>query len=142
MDQQNLQVSLGPCFVAAFAVQQFLEILTSVLNLDANPTFEKYKKAILSISSFVLGLLLAGFLPAVRIFASLQVECAKGVFDILVTGLVLSAGTEGLNSVLKFMKYTKEDKKATAASKEPGAAAAGAAAGVPTAASLRQMNLK
>lgn len=34
--------------------------------------------------------------------------------DVIVTALVLSAGTEGFNSILKFLGYSKEDKKAQA----------------------------
>jgi hypothetical protein len=34
-----------------------------------------------------------------------------------VTVLVISAGTEGVNSILKFLGYAKEDKKAQAAGK-------------------------
>src|SRR5438094_4639531 len=57
--------------------------------------------------------------------------------------LVLSAGTEGVNSILKFFKYSKEDKKATAAAKDPtGGVAANAAASVPTVDALKRMNLK
>jgi hypothetical protein len=63
--------------------------------------------------------------------------------DVLISALVLSAGTEGVNSILKFFKYSKEDKKATAASKEPTTAlAANVVAGVPTADALKRMNLK
>jgi hypothetical protein len=36
------------------------------------------------------------------------------VVDVIVTALVLSAGTEGFNSILKFLGYAKEDKKAQA----------------------------
>jgi hypothetical protein len=35
--------------------------------------------------------------------------------DTIVTALVLSAGTEGTNSIVKFLKYLKEDKKTSAA---------------------------
>jgi hypothetical protein len=50
--------------VAGFAVQQFLEILTSVLNLDSNASFEKFKKVILGVVSIVLGLLLLEIIPS------------------------------------------------------------------------------
>jgi hypothetical protein len=32
--------------------------------------------------------------------------------DVLVTGLVVSGGTEGFNSIMKFLGYKKEEKKA------------------------------
>jgi hypothetical protein len=140
MDQ--LIVALGPVFVAGFAVQQFLEILTSVLNLDSNDSFAKFKKAILGVVSLALGFLLAGFVEKFRILTALKIDTGGTWLDVPLSGLVLSAGTEGVNSILKFFKYSKEDKKATAAAKDTGAVAAGAAAGVPTVDALKRMNLK
>ncbi len=64
----KLIVALGPVFVAGFAVQQFLEILTAVLNLDSKPSFEKFKKVILGVVSLALGLLLAGCVEDFRVF--------------------------------------------------------------------------
>jgi hypothetical protein len=128
----TLVVALGPVFAAGFAVQQLLEILTSILNLDTKPAFEKYKKTILGVVSLAVGLGIAYSVPTLRVLSPLKVE-APGV-DFFVTALVLSAGTEGINSIMKFLKYTKEDKKNSAASKDPsnaGAAAASVAALVP-----------
>lgn len=141
MDQ--LIVALGPAFVAGFAVQQFLEILTAVLNLDSKPSFEKFKKAILGVVSLVLGLVLAGCVEKFRILTALKIDTGGAWLDVPISALVLSAGTEGVNSILKFFKYSKEDKKATAAAKDPtGGVAANAAAGVPTVEGLKRMNLK
>ena len=141
MDQ--LIVALGPVFVAGFAVQQFLEILTSLLNLDSNASFEKFKKAILGVVSIVLGLLLAGCVEKFRILTALKIAAGGAWLDVPISALVLSAGTEGVNSILKFFKYSKEDRKATAASKDPASGvAASATAGVPTAEALKRMNLK
>lgn len=138
----NLIVVLGPVFVAGFAIQQFLEILTSVLNLDSNAKFEKFKKVILGVVSLALGWVLAYFVKEFRILHALKNDSVTWL-DIPISALVLSAGTEGVNSILKFFKYTKEDKKATAASKDPsGTAAANVATGVPTVDALKRMNLK
>jgi len=141
MDQ--LTTALAPIFVAGFAVQQFLEILTAVLNIDSNASFEKYKKAILGVASLVLGLVLAGCICKFRILTALNIGPYPKL-DVLISGLVLSAGTEGVNSILKFFKYSKEDKKATAAAKTDGGGglAANVAAGVPTAEALKRMNRK
>jgi preprotein translocase subunit Sss1 len=141
MDQ--LIVALGPVFVAGFAVQQFLEILTAVLNLDSKPSFEKFKKVILGVVSLALGLLLAGCVQEFRVLHVLKIASVGTWLDVLISALVLSAGTEGVNSILKFFKYSKEDKKATAASKDPSSGlAASAATGVPTPEALKRMNLK
>jgi hypothetical protein len=112
---------LAVLFAAGFAVQQLIELLTTILDLDNNPNFEKYKKAILGVCSFAFGLALACLLPGLRLLSTLGTQSNTAtvrVVDVLVTGLVLSAGTEGINSLLKFAKYSKEDKKTSAASKE------------------------
>lgn len=111
-----MNTKLTALFAAGFAVQQLLELATAILNLDSNPTFQKYKKAILGVLSLAAGLLLAGFVSQLRVLSALGVA-TSGPNDVLVTGFVLSAGTEGINSILKFAKYAKEDKKTTAASK-------------------------
>jgi hypothetical protein len=41
--------------------------------------------------------------------------------DFIATALIISAGTEGVNSILKFLKYSKEDKKREAAAADPKA---------------------
>jgi len=54
-----LVMALGPVFAAGFAVQQLLEILTSILDLDSQPSFQKWKKAILGVVSLGVGFSLA-----------------------------------------------------------------------------------
>lgn len=46
-----------------------------------------------------------------------------GWVDVIATALVISAGTEGVNSVLKFLGYAKESEKAEAATKVAAAPA-------------------
>jgi hypothetical protein len=133
----KLVTALGPVFAAGFAVQQFLELVTSILNLDSNATFEKYKKVILGVVSVFVGLGLAGLVPDLRVLKPLGVSTP---LDLLVTGFVLSAGTEGVNSILKFLKYSKEDKKNVAAAKDP--TNNGEAPGKPSPRALTRMNLK
>lgn len=127
---------LTALFAAGFAVQQLLELATAIFDRDSNPTFQKYKKAILGVLSLTAGLLLAGFVDNLRMLSALGVA-AWGPMDVCITGLVLSAGTEGINSILKFAKYSKEDKKTTVASK---AAALNSAVNVGTEASLTRLN--
>jgi hypothetical protein len=135
-----MNAKLTALFAAGFAVQQLLELMTSILDLDSNPTFQKYKKAILGMLSLAAGLLLAGFVGDLRVLSVLGVTASGLPFtvtDVCVTGLVLSAGTEGINSILKFAKYSKEDKKATTGSKE---AALNSAASVGTVSALARLN--
>lgn len=124
MDQ--LTTSLGPVFVAGFAVQQFLEILTAILNLDSNASFEKYKKIILALASLAMGFLFAWAIPSMRVLHAVDPKTALGGSDLVITAFVLSAGTDGINSIVKFMKYSKEDKKASAAVKDPSETASSA----------------
>src|SRR5467141_205674 len=112
----KLVTALAPVFAAGFAVQQLLEILTSFL--DAWPGFQKYKKVILGFVSLAIGLALAFGVDALRVLQPLFMDPSgkptaqiNPLLDHLVTALVISAGTEGVNSILKFVKYAKEDKK-------------------------------
>lgn len=108
----ELVMALGPAFAAGFALQQFLEIISPVLDKFNK---EDYKKIILKIVSLVAGLLLA-FVIGLRVLQPLGVANA-GIWDGIVTAFIISAGTEGINSIMKFLGYTKEDKKASAADK-------------------------
>ena len=112
----SLIAALAPAFAAGFAVQRLLEILDPLAERVAGP--EK-KKIFLGVSSLVTGLGFAAGL-GVRVLAHLGANGSKSEFDkydlldLLVTGLVISGGTEGFNSILKFMSYKKEETKATA----------------------------
>jgi hypothetical protein len=125
MNIEKLIAALAPVFAAGFAVQQLLEILTSFFDLDTKRVFQNYKKPILGAAAFGLGLALASQLEP-GVLAILVAEGAKTpdrTIDILATALVISAGTEGVNSILKFLKYSKETKKREAAAADPEALA-------------------
>jgi hypothetical protein len=105
---------LAPAFAAGFAVQRLLEILDSWFDLDTRMDI-KWKKALLSSISLVVGIFLAYRLE-LRVVGALSgsllgANISAGL-DYLVSGLIISAGTEGLNSILKFLSYSKEVKKA------------------------------
>ena len=100
----KLVIGLGPAFAAGLAVQQFLEF--------ASPIIDKIKcnkKLLMSLASVVIGLVLS-FGAGLRVLEPLGVVNA-GIFDPLVTGLIVSGGSEGLNSIIKFMGYAKEKKR-------------------------------
>jgi cellobiose-specific phosphotransferase system component IIA len=104
---------LGPIFAAGVAVQQLLEALS--------PLVEKFfgearKKMVLGVVGFIVGLILASYFK-LYVLTFFKVANSGGVLDIVVTALILSAGTEGTNSIVKFLKYLKEDKKTEAAEK-------------------------
>jgi len=115
MEPVSLITALAPAFAAGFATQRLLEIL--------DPLAERFaierKRIVLGLTSLLAGLGFAAGL-SVRVLAHLGANKSKSEFDkydlldLLVTGLVISAGTEGFNSILKFMNYKKEEKKAEA----------------------------
>jgi hypothetical protein len=134
----ELVVALGPVFAAGFAVQQLVEMLNPLVDKvlsevkgrrkgegeDQDQDESKaIKKLILGSLSVAVGLALA-FGAGLRVLQPLGVTSA-GFWDAVVTGLIVSAGTEGVNSILKFLGYTKEKKKAEA---ERAMDAAGSAA--------------
>lgn len=136
----SLAVALGPVFATGFAAQQFLEILEQVLfvvfpfvfwgltwvrakfkrDVDGTKSkadkikgnADKIKKAVLGIFSLIIGLLLA-WKAGLRVLQPLGIK-NTGSLDIFVTGLIISAGTEGVNSIMKFLGYSKEKKKGEA----------------------------
>ncbi|HXD34364.1 MAG TPA: hypothetical protein VN643_24815 [Pyrinomonadaceae bacterium] len=122
----SLIKALAPAFAAGFAVQRFLEILDPVVDRVIG---SERKKIILGLTSLVAGFGFASGL-GVRVLANLGAYTFTGKFDqndlldLLVTSLVISAGTEGLNSILKFMNYKKEETKAEASTKAVTSAAA------------------
>ncbi|MFQ5852553.1 MAG: hypothetical protein ACE5JU_18485 [Candidatus Binatia bacterium] len=113
---ETLVKALGPAFAAGFAVQQLLEVLDPLIIKIIG---KADKKLVLGIVAFVFGLGLA-FGTGLRILQPLGVANA-GIWDAIVTGLVISAGTEGINSILKFLGYTKEREKAIAAMEKEAA---------------------
>jgi hypothetical protein len=110
--------ALAPAFAAGFAVQQLLELADPVL--DKIP--KDWKKPLLSLIALGIGLALA-------IGAHLQVLAPLGVdvdnaWDDLVTGIFISGGTQGFNSLMKFLGYAKDKKKSEAAMARPQAVTA------------------
>lgn len=116
MDATSLTTALAPAFAAGFAVQRLLEILDPLAEWAAGA--EK-KKIVLGLSSLVAGLGFAGGV-GIRVLVHLGAYTfgrrwdRHDLVDLFVTGLVISAGTEGFNSILKFMNYKKEESKAAA----------------------------
>jgi hypothetical protein len=105
-----LVTSLGPAFAAGFAVQRLLELLDPVFANLADKT----KKRLLGFIALGVGLLLS-YMTGIRVMNALGVNA--GVADPIITGLIISAGTEGFNSIMKFLGYVKEKEKADAALK-------------------------
>jgi hypothetical protein len=118
----HLTLALAPAFAAGFAVQQALQIVNPLVRKEGDA-----KRAIMGLISLALGLLVAVFgdLHILNVLAKV-VENTASVsrpLDIGVSALIVSAGTEGFNSIMKFLSYQKEAAKSTAAIKTAAAAA-------------------
>jgi hypothetical protein len=118
----TLVTALGPVFAAGLAVQQLLEIMNPLVeSLTKND--EKRKKLYLGLMSLLIGLGLS-FGGGLRVLSALGAP-TNWIVDIIVSGLIISGGTEGINSILKYLGYSKEKEKANAAAakEEAGEAA-------------------
>jgi hypothetical protein len=115
----DLSQALLVPFAAGFVLQRFLEIVdpfTTAFIEDPNR-----KKLVLAVVSLILGCAISGW-AQVHIFEALGHPFSKtgiGHFlEVLSSGIFISAGTEGFNSLLKFANYKKEASKADAAAKK------------------------
>jgi hypothetical protein len=133
----KLITALAPVFAAGLGIQQLGELLSPLVDKISADN----KKIVLGLVSLTLGLVLA-FTAKLHVLQLLGVTPASGLdtVDAIVTGLIISGGTEGINSILKFLKYTKEDKKNEAATKTP--ANGNPPATAPADAALTEMNKK
>ena len=109
--------ALAPAFAAGVAVQRAVEIV-DISFVDKEP-----KKAIIGWVSLVLGVLFA-WQGNILILSALKITSPMLV-DGMITALVISAGTEGVNSILKLLGYKKDDVKAAQAAGEKSNAPAG-----------------
>ena len=125
----NLVQALGPAFAAGFAVQRLLEVLDPAINPifggDVNDTKPGdrvllgflTKRLALGIASFAIGLWLA-FGAGMKVLGPLGLYSLSAppfhlwLADGFVTALVISGGTEGFNSIMKFLGYAKDQKQA------------------------------
>lgn len=107
-----LILALAPGFAAGFAVQRLIEIADAVAafllpgwgNADG-----KLKHFVLAIVSLIAGLAIATW-TGIRVLKPLG-STGPDSLDIFATALVISAGTEGVNSIVKFLGYKKEEQK-------------------------------
>lgn len=107
-----LVTALGPAFATGFALQRLLELLDAPIEKYA----QDYKKIVLGLLSLVGGLALA-FGAGLRVL--IHMGFTGGDFwDALVTALIISAGTEGINTIMKYFGYVKQKEQAEAAGKQ------------------------
>ena len=139
----TLPVALAPAFAAALALQHLTELIDSFLNRSQAAA---KKKLTIGICSLIVAGVLIGFVPTLGILDNIQRASATvssttgqavanppaplpaspkapGWLDLFISALIVSAGTDGFNSILKFLTYKKEETKVEAGQ----AGAAGAA---------------
>jgi hypothetical protein len=116
--------ALAAPFIAGFAVQQGVEVISSVLALIQSwDDSVKVKKVTLSIISIVISWIIVANSGLDVLQPFIQGEAGSFTHR-LTTIIFVSAGTEGFNSLLKWLSYKKEDAKATAATNKQAAAGA------------------
>src|SRR4051812_36990680 len=104
----TLVASFAPAFACGLALQRLLELVDPVLD----KWFASNKKTVVSIIAIVVGLAFA-LSANLRVLERLGITDREAV-DYVVTALLVSAGTDGFNSLFKFLGYAKEQKKAAA----------------------------
>lgn len=100
-----LVTALAPAFAAGFALQQLLEILDPLIDRFA----KDWKKLFLALVSLAFGLILA-FGAGIRVLVHFGYN-GIDTWDAIITALIVSAGTEGINSIMKYLGYAKENQK-------------------------------
>lgn len=127
----KVTVALAPAFACGFAVQQALQIIDPIVSrpgVMSKPDNGNLKRAIMGLISLTLGALIAG-LGKVDVVEALSKAADNGSLTlpgwlgISVNSLIISAGTEGFNSIMKFLSYQKESAKSDAAVKKADAVA-------------------
>jgi hypothetical protein len=121
---ETVITALAPILAGGLALQQLLEFLGNAVDQYLNRQHpgddNKGKRAgmkgiILSYVALIAGFIItwgAGF----RILESLGYN-ANWFVDGVLTALVVSGGTEGINSIVKFLGYKKDEAKGSAQQK-------------------------
>ena len=104
----SVVTALAPAFAAGFAVQQGLQILDEFVSLkkQVGPVT---KKGLAGLVSLALGFVFA--YSGIHVLGPLYPASSppQPWLDGLVSALVISGGTEGFNSIMKFLGYKKDN---------------------------------
>lgn len=112
----NVAQALVVPFAAGFVVQRILEILDPLFPDSVQKPSRK--KIAMGLVSLAMGWWLAS--SGIHVFKDMGATMSDWQ-DILLSGIFISAGTEGFNTLLKFANYKKEASKADAADKQAAA---------------------
>ncbi len=112
----NIAQALVIPFAAGFVVQRVLEILDPIFpDSDKKP---RSKKIAMGLVSLAMGWWLAS--SGIHVFKDIGATISNWQ-DIVLSGIFISAGTEGFNTLLKFASYKKEASKVDATDKQAAA---------------------
>lgn len=112
--QQFLQVIADPIVSATISVikdRRGVQQPGGTTSLPGGISDVDAKKALLGATSLVIGLMIASAADGIRILAAAGFRGLPG-WDLFITALTISAGTEGVNSVVKLVQYVKDAVKA------------------------------
>ncbi len=109
-----LVLALAPGFVIGFAVQRLLEIVDALVTPLLGDVWKKpeVKGFVFAVLAIAAGFALASA-TGVRVLKPLGATASDN-WDLVVTAFVISAGTEGMNSILKYLGYKKDSASAQA----------------------------
>src|SRR5580765_6108756 len=111
--QADIVKAFAPLFAAGFAIQQVITLADSLLSAVGIGALGDWKKFLLKLLSVGI----AVFLVSQGRLLVLEPLGYAGheLINHFAAVMVIAGGTEGVNSVVKFLGYAKEDKKSTAA---------------------------
>jgi len=122
---QTVTIALAPAFGVGVGIQHLNELLDAVFStLSGNNN--NLKKLLMGLSSLIFGFIATVAFKLDIVGALGGVTSTNRVvwfLNVVVTALIISTGTEGINSIVKFLGYAKDQKKATAGSSEATAGA-------------------
>lgn len=105
LDVSSVTTAFAPAFAVGFAIQHLNELLSAL------PFPDSSKKTIMGALSLTFGLAAAITLNISVLTPLMPGAQVNGFMNNMVTALVISTGTEGINSIVKFLGYTKDQKK-------------------------------
>lgn len=111
-------------FLSAFAIQRLIELVDEPLNKLVSVTlnekdnmsvtsFTSRKKTLSTLLSVMLGAAVA-FSADMGLLQTFELVSKTSFADKIFSGLVMGSGTEAVNSVLKYVRYAKDERGAMA----------------------------
>lgn len=128
MEEAQITKIIATVAIAGFGIQQVLELFKPWVSLEVKKYVNsqrssgseealseaEVKKWSMAVLAFVMGVATVG-ITKISLLGFVEPTWKGGTGDLLVSALVLGAGTEGLNTLTKYLCYVKEGRKASLA---------------------------